>query len=64
MIDKYNASLRLKIVEKIIIGIRRDGLKVGITPEGKLFVQNTAVNPDTEYGYAESVSTIYTEKVI
>lgn len=56
MIDKYCASLRLKVLEKIIEDIRKDGLRVGITRDNKLFVQNTVVEPTTEYGYAQSKS--------
>lgn len=54
MNDRYSASLRLKVLEKIINDIRKDGLRVGITNDDKLFVQNTIVEPNTEYGYAQS----------
>lgn len=56
MNEKYSASLRLKVLEKIIEDIGKDGLRVGITQDNKLFVQNTVAEPTTEYGYAQSKS--------
>ena len=42
MSDRYNAKKRLKEIEKAIREVQKDGLKVGITEDGKLYVENTS----------------------
>lgn len=54
---KYDASLRIKEIEKAIRNVQKDGLAVGLS-DGKLYVENTVrtgnTNDYTEpFGYAE-----------
>lgn len=58
MSDKYNAGKRIKEIEKAIREVQKDGLKVGITEDNKLYVENTVYTKthckdESNFGYAE-----------
>lgn len=55
--EKYDASLRIKEIEKVIRNVQKDGLRVSLN-DGKLCVENTVrtmnTNDYTEpFGYSE-----------
>ncbi|EGT3606845.1 hypothetical protein ACSW9O_15715 (plasmid) [Clostridium perfringens] len=55
---KYSAKYRIEGIKKAIREVQKDGLKIGITEDGKLYVENTSYtkthcNDEGGFGYAE-----------
>ncbi|HAT4302242.1 TPA: hypothetical protein I9089_002347 [Clostridium perfringens] len=58
MSDRYNAKKRLEEIEKAIRQVQKDGLRVGITEDNELYVENTIYTKthyrsESDFGYAK-----------
>lgn len=56
--SRYDAGKRIKEIEEAIRKIQKDGLKVGLTEDDKLYVENTSYTKthykdESNFGYAE-----------